>query len=202
MRCTKAYHRNEFLAGSLSNTRYGKINEQNIFDFCEKTRRHFLTTIAATAGGIAFTQTAIAATLMYSRSHALLSALVGVPVALGSPAGYSGALWIYIIFIGVGIDIDHFLLARLNCGNWHNLQRCLRDPSLVLRGQEAIFDPGDLWRDQRLLSHSLIGGALVAGLWLIEPYWAFATGVTLYTHLVADLYADTQTREAYLAGEI
>jgi hypothetical protein len=64
--------------------------------------------------------------------------------------------------------------------------------------QSAIFDQGDIWRDQRLLSHLLIGGVLTIGLWVINTYWAFATAVTVYAHVVADLYSDIRTRDDYL----
>lgn len=138
---------------------------------------------------------------MYSRNHAIVSAVVALPVAVGAPPGHKIALWVAMVAVGVGIDADHFLVARLNRGDWKNVRRCLREPSLLLQGQTSIFDWGDLWRDQRLLSHLLIGGVLVVGAWPLHRYWAFGTAVTVYTHLVADLYSDMQTRAAYLAGE-
>lgn len=139
---------------------------------------------------------------MYSRNHAVVSALVGVPVAIGAPDGAQLAVWLYMIVVGVGIDADHFVVARLNSGDWTNVRRCLEQPSLLLNGQDAIFDWGDLWRDQRLLSHLVIGGVLVSGLWWIDPYWAFATAVTVYAHCIADLYSDMQTRDDYFAGRV
>jgi len=138
---------------------------------------------------------------MYSRNHAIVSAVVALPVAVGAPPGHKIALWLAMVGIGVGIDADHFLVARLNRGDWKNVRRCLQEPSLLLRGQTSIFDWGDLWRDQRLLSHLLTGGILVGGIWPLHRYWAFGIAVTVYTHLVADLYSDMQTRAAYLAGE-
>jgi len=139
---------------------------------------------------------------MYSRNHAVLSAVVALPVAVGAPTGHSLGLWIYMVAVGVGIDADHFLVARLNRGDWKNTRRCIQNPSLLLSGQTAIFDPGDLWRDQRLLSHLLIGGFLVVAVWPLHRYWAFGTAVTVYTHLVADLYSDMGTREEYMAGSM
>jgi len=139
---------------------------------------------------------------MYSRNHALLSAIVAVPVAIGAPTGHGLGLWIYMVAVGVGIDADHFLVARLNRGDWKNVRRCVQHPSLLLRGQAAIFDSGDLWRDQRLLSHLLISGSLVVGIWPLHRYWAFGTAVTMYTHLIADLFSDMQTRAEYMAGQM
>jgi len=94
-----------------------------------------------------------------------------------------------------GIDRDHFVVARLNRGDWKNLGRCLQNPSLIVTAQSDIFDTGDLWREQRLLTHLLIGGVLTAGLWLIDDYWGIATTVTIYFHVLADLYSDLGARE-------
>jgi len=138
---------------------------------------------------------------MYSRNHALLSAAVGVPVAFAAPDGASAPLlWFYALALGVGIDFDHFLIARLNRGTWRPLRRCLADPTIVFFDQHAIFEPEDLRRDQRLLSHHIVGGALVAALWTVAPYWALATAATLYVHVVADLYADVRDRSSAEGG--
>lgn len=137
---------------------------------------------------------------MYSRGHALLSAAIGIPLAVGtSGANVSAALlWGYVVLLGVGIDFDHFVIGRLNRGDWTNTLRCLRNPAQVFVDQSTLFDSGDIWRDQRLFSHLLIGGVLTTGLWTINTYWAFATAVTVYTHVLADLYSDIQTRDQYL----
>ena len=136
---------------------------------------------------------------MYSRDHALLSAALGLVVAaLAPPTASPVLLWAFVVALGVGIDADHFLVARLERGDWANLRRCLSNPRLVVLDQESIFEAGDLWRDQRLLSHALLGGALVAALWPVAGYWAVTAAVTVYVHVVADLYADARTRAAYL----
>ena len=128
--------------------------------------------------------------------------MVGTPIVLTEISVYGGMIFIYMILLGVGIDFDHFLVARFNRGDWKNARRCIDNPMLVFGGQEKIFDSGDLWRDQRLLSHLIIGGLLCTGLYPIDQYWAFATAVTVYTHLLADLYADGKTREAYLSRNL
>lgn len=136
---------------------------------------------------------------MYSRDHALLSALLGVALALGAPqSAYPALLWLYVVGLGVGIDLDHFLIARLNTGTWESARRCLREPSTVLFDQQSIFDDFAVWRDQRLLSHVLLGGALVGGLWWLHRYWAVATAATLYVHVLADLYSDVRSRTSYI----
>lgn len=136
---------------------------------------------------------------MYSRNHAVFSALVGLPVAIGAPGAHRPVLlWAYVVVVGVGIDVDHFVIARLNRGDWTNLWRCVRDPSRPFLAQETIFDRGDVWRDQRLLSHLVLGGLLVGGLWPLDWYWAFATALAVYTHVLSDLYSDGRTRDRYL----
>jgi hypothetical protein len=44
----------------------------------------------------------------------------------------------------------------------------------------------------RLLSHVLLGGALVGVLALFEPIYALFTAVVLYVHVVADLLRDAE----------
>ena len=135
---------------------------------------------------------------MYSRAHALLSAAIGIPLAVGaSGVPASASLWGYVLLLGVGIDLDHFVIGRINRGDWTNARRCLRNPAQIFLDQSTIFDSGDIWRDQRLLSHLLIGGVLTVGLWTVHPYWAFVTAVTVYTHVLADLYSDARTRDEY-----
>ena len=136
---------------------------------------------------------------MYSRDHAVISGLVGLPIVGIAPSTEPLILlWAYVVLLGVGIDLDHFVIARINHRDWRNLMRCLRQPSRAFVGQTTIFDSGDIWRDQRLLSHLVIGGGLATLIWPINTYWAFATAVTVYTHLLADLYSDIRTREEYL----
>lgn len=136
---------------------------------------------------------------MYSRGHALLSAVIGIPLAAGaSSLTVATSLLGYVLLLGVGIDLDHFVIGRINRGDWTNARRCLRNPVLIFTDQSAIFDSGDIWRDQRLLSHLLIGGVLTVVLWSINVYWAFVSAVTVYTHVLADLYSDIRTRDEYL----
>jgi len=138
---------------------------------------------------------------MYSRGHAVLSALVGIPIGIGASTVAEGtALWGFVLVLGVGIDLDHFVIARINRGDWTNARRCLRDPGLVFADQGSIFDGGDVYRDQRLLSHVAVGGVLVAGLWIVREYWAMAAAVALYVHVAADLYSDVRTRDEYIDG--
>ncbi|MFB6127963.1 MAG: hypothetical protein ABEJ79_11810 [Halolamina sp.] len=138
---------------------------------------------------------------MYSRGHAALSLAVGLASLAVVPPGTSPPAVVGLaLVLGVGIDVDHFLLARLNDGSWRHAVACLRDPRRVVLDQAAIFERGDLYRDQRLLSHHLVGGVVVAGLWLLAPALAGVALATLYVHVVADLYSDARSREAYVEG--
>lgn len=136
---------------------------------------------------------------MYSRNHAVLSAVLGVGILLvAPPPAHPLALVGFVVAVGVGIDFDHFVVARLHTGSWKNVRRIVRDPARVFLDQEAIFDVGDLWPEQRLFSHLVIGGIAVTGLWWASPYWAGVTAITLYVHVVADVYADLRKREEHV----
>jgi hypothetical protein len=136
---------------------------------------------------------------MYSRNHAIVMGLVAIPLAVFAPPEVPRLAVIgYVLALGVGIDVDHFLVARINRGTWDNLRRCVSDPSLVFTRQAEIFDRGDVWSDQRLLSHLLIGGVMVALWWVPSQYLAVVTAITIYTHVLADLFADGQTRGQYV----
>lgn len=97
--------------------------------------------------------------------------------------------------VGVGIDLDHFLLARANTGDWRALRRCLRDPRIVVLDQSAILREGEVLPFQRLASHLAIGGPLVAATALASPYLAWLAALTLWAHLVADVVWEHVHRE-------
>lgn len=137
---------------------------------------------------------------MYSRSHTIISVIIGVPLAVTAPGFHQQLhILVYVVGLGVGIDLDHFVIGRINRGDWSNLTRCIRNPSQVFVDQASIFNRGDIWRDQRLFSHLLIGGFLIGLIWFISEYLAFVTAVTVYTHVILDLYSDIRTRDAYLS---
>ncbi|MFU1782787.1 hypothetical protein ACM16X_15495 [Haloarcula japonica] len=135
---------------------------------------------------------------MYSRDHAIVSVAVGgagvavlpVPLPWWAAVGYA-------VVVGVAIDFDHFAVARLETGDWAALRRCLRNPKIAVLDQEDIFDPQDLWPLQRLLSHHLIGGVVVFGLWLVSEPLALFTALVLYAHVLGDLVWDNYLLETY-----
>jgi len=132
---------------------------------------------------------------MYSKAHFLISLAVGTAVAVlaSQPPLPAAATVGYAAVLGVGIDFDHFLVARLNTGTWDTLVRVVRNPRRVLFDQSEIFEAGeDMTKLQRLLSHALLGGLLVAGLYPFLPYVAVVSAVVLYVHVLCDLYRDVR----------
>jgi len=140
---------------------------------------------------------------MYSRDHAIVSAAVGaVGVAvLPVPLPWWAAVG-YAVVVGVVIDVDHFAVARLETGDWDALRRCLRNPKIAVLDQDEIFDPQDLWPLQRLLSHHLIGGIAVFGLWLVSEPLALFTALVLYAHVLGDLVWDNYLLETYREQQV
>jgi hypothetical protein len=130
---------------------------------------------------------------MYSRDHAILSGLVAIPFAMAPVSPNAILVWSYMLILGVGIDLDHFLIARLRRGDWTNLRRCFQQPQRIVFAQSEIFDDDDIRRVERLLSHHLLGGVLVAFTFFVDRYLAIVTAVTIYTHVLADIYWDLKT---------
>jgi hypothetical protein len=102
------------------------------------------------------------------------------------------ALGLYGVGLGVFIDLDHFLLARLYAGDWYHLTEALADPVGSLTDQGDIFDGIRDMREQRLLSHVLLGGALIGVTRRLSRPWGFVTAVVLYCHLLCDLIRDNR----------
>jgi ABC-type Mn2+/Zn2+ transport system permease subunit len=132
---------------------------------------------------------------MYSKQHFLISVLVGVAVAVlaGVTLPLAVATVGYAAVLGVGVDFDHFLVARLNTGRWDALIGVIRNPRRAFLDQEDIFEEGkDVTKIQRLLSHVVLGGLLVAVLYPFLPYFAVVSAVVLYVHVLCDLYQDVR----------
>ncbi|PSQ10052.1 hypothetical protein BRC93_11065 [Halobacteriales archaeon QS_5_70_15] len=140
---------------------------------------------------------------MYSKAHLLISAVAGGAVALiaGQQPPVAAATVAYAAVLGVGIDVDHFLVARLNTGNWDALLGVFRNPRRILFDQENVFEEGEgLTKLQRLLSHVVIAGLLVAAIYPLAPYVAALSGVVLYAHVLSDLYRDVRDEAEERAG--
>lgn len=138
---------------------------------------------------------------IYSKHHFLISLVVGLGAAALAPPAFAETLGLgqtvaavfvgaYATALGVLIDLDHFLLARVNTGSWRAVRYCLRHPRAVFVDQRSIFEDGDVGVLKRLLSHVVVGGVLVTALAVVLPYLAVVSAATLYAHLLADLVWD------------
>lgn len=134
---------------------------------------------------------------IYSKHHAVLSFVVaGVlgsvlpPVTVADHTVPAVALVVYGTAAGVLIDLDHFLIARLETGSWDAVRFCLANPAAVVVDQRRIFDRGDVGALSRLLSHLLIVGIVVPAIALSSLPLALLTGGVFYVHLVSDVAWD------------
>ncbi|QSX01185.1 hypothetical protein [Haloterrigena alkaliphila] len=122
--------------------------------------------------------------------------VAGVLAAVLSPITVFGteipavAVVAYGTAVGVFIDVDHLLIARVKTGSWDALRFCLSNPLAAVADQGRIFGHGDVGVLSRLLSHLLIIGVVVPTLALASPSLAVLTGVVLYVHLVCDVAWD------------
>ncbi|WP_435077328.1 hypothetical protein [Halococcus sp. AFM35] len=130
---------------------------------------------------------------MKSGEHFLLSVpVVGCVLARldeRSPRRLA-ALAAYGLGLGVFIDLDHFVLARLRVGDWRHLVGCLRNPKRVFTDQEHLFDGTGGMASLRVLSHVLVGGVLVALARRVSRPVGTLTAAVLYVHVLADLLRD------------
>ncbi len=133
---------------------------------------------------------------MKSGEHFLLSVpVVGVVLATVSER-YScrqlTVLAVYGLGLGVLIDLDHFVLARLRVGDWRHLRNCLKNPERVFFDQENLFDGTGEMASPRILSHVILGGVLTALTACVSRPVALLTGAVLYVHVLADLLRDNE----------
>ena len=130
---------------------------------------------------------------MYSADHLLISAIVGVILAILTTESMllGAAVVVYAVALGVGIDLDHFLIARLNAGKWRAVRRGIEDPRRLVFAQHELFRPREVSPSERMLSHLVLGGLLVGGLWVVTPWLAVVSGVVVYVHVLADAAADS-----------
>lgn len=111
-------------------------------------------------------------------------------IAVAEPPVSAVLVVSYAAALGVLVDLDHFLLARVNTGNWRATRAVLRNPRILLFDQEAIFEAGEVGAVRRLVSHAAITVALVAGLFPWSSYLALVSGVVLVGHILSDVVWD------------
>ena len=130
---------------------------------------------------------------MRSTEHATIGALCGVLavplLARGRSLPTKLALWIYGLLLSVFIDLDHFVIARAKTGSWSYLTTALRHPVWAFTNQTQVF-PDVSMKLERLASHVLIGGALVALFHPVDLSFAVLSAIIVYAHVLADLLRD------------
>lgn len=102
------------------------------------------------------------------------------------------ALAAYGVGLGVLIDLDHFVLARLQVGDWRHTAEVVRNPKRVFTDQDNLFNGTGEMESLRLLSHVVLGGVLTGLWWLVSRPVAVVTAVVLYVHVLADLLWDNE----------
>lgn len=136
---------------------------------------------------------------MRSTHHFGISIALGTLVSLLLDPSFPPLLVVaYAGVLGVAIDLDHFLVARYNTGNWDAVRTCLRSPRVVLLDQGAIFEPNAIWPLERLLTHVVAMGAIVLGLAFVDGFLALLSAVVLYGHLLSDLLWDVWRHDEFM----
>lgn len=131
---------------------------------------------------------------MRSADHARIGGIVGA-IAIGMLARDRSlpeqlGLWGYSVLLSVFIDLDHFVLARLKTGEWTHLRRALSHPLWAVTRQDEVF-PDVSITIERLVSHVVVGGVLVAALRPVSRSLSSVSAIVLVAHLVADLLYET-----------
>lgn len=139
---------------------------------------------------------------MYSKHHAVVSAVVATTLALTiswRTAAFMQlpvvAVILYGTALGVLIDLDHFLIARVKTGNWDAIRFCLANPVAAVADQNRIFDRGDVGVLSRLLSHVVLIGLLVPLHFVFNIGLGIVVVSVLYVHLLTDLVWDVHHTE-------
>lgn len=137
---------------------------------------------------------------MEAVEHLTISTLLGIPVAYFALYPEWDLMmflfyWAIAIPSGVLIDLDHFLLARINRGSWEDLQNAVRNPADIMIDNQKIMSENALTSSQRYFSHLLI--------FVTVPYTVRVLGyemiasviaVIMMAHILSDVYASV-TRE-------
>lgn len=139
---------------------------------------------------------------MYSKHHAVVSALVATALALTfswRTVAFAQlpviAVVLYGTALGVLIDLDHFLIARVKTGGWDAIRFCLANPAAAVADQNQIFDRGDVGVLSRLLSHVVLIGLLVPLHFVFNIGLGIVVVSVLYVHLLTDLVWDVYRAE-------
>ena len=127
---------------------------------------------------------------METYEHLLISSVVSPAVAY-FVFGFSGielaAFSVYGILLGVFIDLDHFVVHRIQEENWKYLKNALKNPFEVTTNNIKVVDnPIPNW--SRYLSHFIILALLPAALYLFDQTVAEFSFIMLGSHITSDVY--------------
>lgn len=103
---------------------------------------------------------------------------------------------------GVFVDLDHFVIARSRDGDWRAFRRLLANPTAPFGADQRLFADSDLDGLDRLVSHVLITGVVVPVLFVLSPALALVAAVSLYAHVLADVYATWKNSVVFDADDV
>lgn len=126
---------------------------------------------------------------MKVQHHALTGLIGGALLAMvGFGELHPGLTIAYVVLLGVFIDLDHFIIARVNGGSWRAVRFCLSNPVRAITNQYEIFIGGkEITAEQRLVTHTaiLVTGTAIAS---IHSSWlAILTAIAFGSHILGDL---------------
>lgn len=125
---------------------------------------------------------------MYSRHHFAASTAIAGGFALLTE--YGVPIVLYGALVGTAIDLDHFLIARYNRGDWQPAYYCVTHPRHALLDQSKIFTETDVYEFQRLATHAIIGGVLIGLTLAIDTGLGLLTALIISVHILMDVIAD------------
>lgn len=140
---------------------------------------------------------------MYSKHHLVISLVVGA-IGTGIVAPDSPPAWVLVSAagaIGVLIDLDHFVIARWNTGDWGAVKRCLASPRLVVVDQSRIFRATDVRSHQRILTHVVLTAAIIAVTGVLDTELMIIAGLVLLAHIGSDIIWDRYRQRTLRQGE-
>ncbi|WP_414836580.1 hypothetical protein [Candidatus Nanohalococcus occultus] len=124
---------------------------------------------------------------METYEHAAISA-IAAPIAVWQIFGFSQhfvPLSLFGFFLGVFIDLDHFLVQRLRDGNWNHLKTAFSDVRTITTDNgAALEDRIPNW--SRYLSHF----AILATAPVLFAAFSFRLAALTYTMLGAHIFCD------------
>lgn len=127
---------------------------------------------------------------MYTRNHLLVSLVVGGAIVVWTTPSDPVLVVVVTAVAGTAIDLDHFLVARVQTGSWDAVRRGLDDPRRLVIRQSELFERGDVGVLHRLLSHTVLAGVTVGVVHTLATPLILPVALGLYAHVLTDLVAD------------